>query len=94
MKKLILFVVILLFLPGCMGGAAKLLDAQKDLVAQLPDNSFTSFEYRRTGVYSTAMITAKNGQKLNGQIFIESLLMDLKYGPEVLLIKIEGYKRD
>ncbi len=74
-----------------MGGAAKLVTAKKDLIEQIPDNSFTNFEYRRTGVHSSALITAKNGIKVDGQIVIESILMDLKYGPETLLIKLEGY---
>ena len=92
MKKLILFAVILLFIPGCIGGAARLADAKNDLVEQIPNNEFSNFEYRRNGVYSSAVIMAKNGQKVNDQVVVGSILMNLKYGPETLLIKVEGYK--
>lgn len=91
MKKIIMILILALFIPGCMGSATKLMNTQKELVEQIPDNSFTNFEYRRTGAYSSALITAKNGQKIDGQIIIESILMDIKYGPEALLIKLEGY---
>ena len=94
MKNILLIMVLMMILPGCMAGAGKILEAQRELIDQIPDNKFSSFEYRRTGYASSASIVAKNGMKVDGQVVVESILMDLNYGPESLLIRLEGYEME
>jgi hypothetical protein len=96
MKKL-LFVIslVLLFLPGCFGGGAqKMIANQKELMSQIPDHTFSKFEYHRGGVYSSAHIVAKGAAKVGESLVIESVNMNLNYGPENLTISLEGYGRD
>ena len=90
MKKLVLFcaLALVLFLPGCVGGSAK------DLMSQIPDNRFKKFEYHRGGVWSSAHIVAREGEKREGRLEVEAINMTLNYGPESLTISLEGYQRE
>ena len=96
MKKLfILLVMANLILSGCMGGGAqKMLAEQKKIMAQIPDHQFEKFEYRRTGMYSSANITAIGAEKVGGTLMVKDIKIDLHYGPENLFISVEGYGQD
>ena len=91
MKKLLLLAAIILFLPGCMGGASKMIASQKELMAQIPDHTFSKFEYHRAGMYSSAHIIAKDAIKVGGAVEVGSISMTLNYGPESLVISVDGY---
>lgn len=93
MKKLLLLVGVLFLLSGC-ASSGKLAAGYSDVMSKIPDNEFGKFEYHRSGMYSSAHVTAIGGAKEGDLLMIERLHIQLNYGPENLTISIEDYIRE
>ena len=93
MKKFLLLILMLFLVSGCAGGK-KMAAGYSDMMDAIPDNEFTKFSYVRSGMYSSATITATGAAKEGDLLMIESLNIQLNYGPENLTINLEGYIRD
>jgi len=93
MKKLIFLLVMAFLLSGC-GSTQKMVTGYNNLMKQVPNNEFSRFEYHRSGMYSSAHIVAKEGAKDGNLMMIQSLNIQLNYGPENLTIALDGFTRE
>ena len=86
MKRFFLILIVML-LTGCTSGCTP-----ASLLEQLPDSSFESFSYKRSGT-APASITASNGQLTDGALVIEDVHIQLDYPWMAWDIEITGYRR-